>query len=193
MRIGGRRPARTRGGSRSRRQARQRRGWLPRFWHELGSVAAEHDPIVRLIIAERLIKATVLLIVAVSLVTADRLGYLQGWASWAQDQLNLAVGHALIARALAWVLDQLGRFLPHVTVVALAIGLYALLEGTEGIGLALRRRWAEYLTVLGTAVFIPYEALDVLRRVTVIRVGALLVNVAIVVYLAYRKRLFIDV
>jgi uncharacterized membrane protein (DUF2068 family) len=178
---------------RLRLPAGRRRGWLARLWHELGSVTAEQDSIVRLIIVERLVKAAVLVILSVSLVTADRLGYLRSWANWAQDQLNLSVGHALIARVLTGVVTQLGHLLPHVTIVALAVVLYAALEGTEGIGLALRRRWAEYLTVLATAVFIPYEALEVVHRPTVIRVGALLVNAAIVAYLAYRKRLFVDV
>ena len=71
--------------------------------------------------------------------------------------------------------------------------LYAALETTEGVGLALRRRWADYLTVLATGVLIPWEVSEVVRKVTTLRVGALTVNVAIVVYLAYRKRLFVDV
>jgi uncharacterized membrane protein (DUF2068 family) len=33
---------------------------------------------------------------------------------------------------------------------------------------------------------------EVVHRVTLFRTGALAVNVAIVVYLAYRKRLFVD-
>ena len=68
---------------------------------------------------------------------------------------------------------------------------YALVEGTEGIGLAMRRRWAEYLIVVATGLLIPYEVWEVIHKVTIFRVGGLLLNVAIVVYLAYRKRLFV--
>jgi uncharacterized membrane protein (DUF2068 family) len=171
----------------------RRAGWPRRFWHELGSLAAEHDGIVRLIIVERLVKSAVLLVLAVSLVTADRLGYLQQIAELLQDQLNLAAGHLLIERVLVWVADQLGRLLPHATVVALAVALYAAIEAVEGVGLAMRRRWAEYLTVLATGVLIPFEVVEVAARPTPFRAGALLVNVAIVVYLAYRKRLFVDI
>ncbi len=172
---------------------KRRPGWLSRFRAELGSIAVEQDPIVRLIIVERLVKATVLLVVAVSLVAADRMGYLPVWANWAQEELNLSAGRGMIARVLTWAVDQLGHLLPHVTIVSLAIVLYAALEATEGVGLAMRRRWAEYLTVLATAVLIPFEVVEVLHRLTPLRVGALLVNVAIVLYLAYRKRLFVDV
>src|SRR5438128_88813 len=70
---------------------------------------------------------------------------------------------------------------------------YAALEGTEGVGLAMRRRWAEYLTVIATGILIPYEAYEVVHRVTLFKVGALLLNLAVVGYLAYRKRLFVGI
>jgi len=87
----------------------------------------------------------------------------------------------------------LGHVLPNITILAVGALLYAALETTEGVGLAMRRRWAEYLTVIATGVLIPFEVREVVVRPTVFRVGALLVNVAIVVYLAYRKRLFVGV
>jgi uncharacterized membrane protein (DUF2068 family) len=156
-------------------------------------VVPEHDPIIRLIIVERLVKSTVLVVAAVSLVAADRLGYLTRLADVVQDQLELSQDRGVITQVLAWLVDELGHLLPHVTVVALAVVLYAALEATEGVGLAMRRRWAEYLTVLATGVLIPFELTEVVARPTVFRVGALLVNVAVVVYLAWRKRLFVDV
>jgi len=134
----------------------------------------------------------VLVVFATSLLTVGRQGYLQRWAVQVQEQLNLAAGHGLIARLLQWALGYFARF-PHLTVLAVGALLYAALETTEGLGLAMRRRWADYLTVLATGLLIPWEAAEVFRRVTPLRVGALAVNVAIVVYLAYRKRLFVDV
>lgn len=175
------------------RVAPGRPGWLRRFWRELGTVVPEHDAVIRLIIVERLAKSAVLAVGAVSLVTADRLGYLTRWTDAVQDQLELAQDRGVITAVLAWIADQLGHLMPHLTVVALAILLYAALETTEGVGLALRRRWAEYLTVLATGVLIPFELTEVVARPTPFRVAALLVNAAIVVYLAYRKRLFVDV
>jgi uncharacterized membrane protein (DUF2068 family) len=170
-----------------------RPGWLRRFWRELGSVVPEHDTVVRLIAVERLAKSAVLVVGAVSLLTADRLGYLTRWAQAVQDELELSQDRGVITRVLSWIADQLGHLLPHVTVVALALILYAALEATEGVGLAMRRRWAEYLTVVATGLLIPFEVTEVVARPTLVRVGALLVNAAVVVYLAYRKRLFVGV
>jgi uncharacterized membrane protein (DUF2068 family) len=144
-------------------------------------------------VVERLAKAGVLVVLAVSLLAADRLGYLGPFMAWLQGQLNLGAGHGFISRALTWVADQLGRLLPHVVLVALGALVYGALEATEGLGLAMRRRWAEYLTVLATGLFIPWELMEVAHRPTPLKVGALAVNVAIVAYLAYRKRLFVDV
>ena len=163
-----------------------------RLWRELGSRAAEHDAFVKVIIVERIVKALVLVALAVGLLVAGRKGWLTEWTDYAQDQLNLNVGHGLIVRFLLRVLVLIGHF-RHLTVVAIGALAYALLEGTEGVGLALRRRWAEYLTVIATGILIPYEAYEVIHRVTLFKVGALLLNIAVVGYLAYRKRLFVGV
>ena len=153
----------------------------------------ETDTVVRLIILERLVKSAVLLVAAISLVTAARLGYLAQLTDVLQDQLELSTDRGVIARVLTWMVNELGSVVPHVTIVALALLLYAALETTEGVGLARRRRWAEYLTVVATGILIPFEVVEVAARPTLFRVGALLVNVAIVGYLAWRKRLFVDV
>jgi len=114
------------------------------------------------------------------------------WAQYAQDQLNLDADNGVIAQLLLRVLLLIGSF-NHVTVLAIGAIAYALLEGTEGVGLAMRRRWAEYLTVIATGILIPYEAYEVIHRVTLFKVGALLLNLAVVGYLAYRKRLFVGI
>ena len=50
---------------------------------------------------------------------------------------------------------------------------------TEGIGLLMRKHWAEYFTVISTAVFIPLEVYEIFHRFTLTKVGVLAVNVAI--------------
>jgi len=57
----------------------------------------------------------------------------------------------------------------------------------------LPRAWGWYLTVVATGILIPYEAYEVIARPTLFKVGALLLNLAVVGYLAYRKRLFVGV
>ncbi|HEY6425048.1 MAG TPA: DUF2127 domain-containing protein [Pseudonocardiaceae bacterium] len=74
--------------------------------------------------------------------------------------------------------------------VSLAVLAYAAIQLTEGVGLWLGRRWAEYLTVVATSVFLPLEIYELTERVTPIRIGALVINVAAVIYLIVAKRLF---
>jgi len=76
------------------------------------------------------------------------------------------------------------------TLVAVGLLLYGLLEGVEGVGLWLAKRWAEYLTVVATAAFLPIEVRELLKTVTLTRVGAFVINIAAVVYLILAKRLF---
>jgi uncharacterized membrane protein (DUF2068 family) len=65
---------------------------------------------------------------------------------------------------------------------------YASLLLTEGIGLLLRKHWAEYFTVITTTALLPLEIYELSRRFTFTRVGVLAVNVAIVLYLVRRLR-----
>jgi uncharacterized membrane protein (DUF2068 family) len=71
-----------------------------------------------------------------------------------------------------------------------AIAAYAGLEGVEAVGLWYGKRWAEYLTFVATIVFIPYEIHELIKSVTALKVVALVINLAIAVYLLYAKRLF---
>jgi len=68
--------------------------------------------------------------------------------------------------------------------------IYATIEGIEAVGLWYARRWAEYLTLIVTASLLPVEIYELAHHVTPFKVVALIVNVAVVVYLLYAKRLF---
>jgi uncharacterized membrane protein (DUF2068 family) len=72
--------------------------------------------------------------------------------------------------------------------VGTAAFLYGALLLTEGVGLWRRRRWAEYLTIVATGVFIPLEVYELAKRFTPTRLGVLALNVAIVAYLVTRVR-----
>jgi uncharacterized membrane protein (DUF2068 family) len=155
-------------------------------------MGGEHDAFIKVIIIERVAKALVLIALGIGLLVAGNQGWLTQWATYAQDQLNLdsdaSVLEQIFFRALALISG-----LSHTALLAIGAFAYALLEGTEGVGLATRRRWAEYLTVLATGALIPFEAYEVIHKLTLFRAGALLLNLAVVGYLAYRKRLFVGV
>ncbi len=169
-----------------------RRSYLSRLWAELGGIGGEHDAFIKVIIVERIAKATVLIVLAIGLLVAGNGGWLDTWADYAENQLNLNVGRGIILQLLLRAVEYMGDF-NHITLVAISALAYAGLEGTEGVGLAMRRRWAEYLTVIATGVLIPYELYEVVRHPSLFKLGALALNLAVVGYLAYRKRLFVGV
>ncbi|HEY6758389.1 MAG TPA: DUF2127 domain-containing protein [Baekduia sp.] len=72
---------------------------------------------------------------------------------------------------------------------AIAI-VYALVEGVEAVGLWYAKRWAEYLTFVVTASLLPVEIYELSEHVSPFKVIAFVLNVAVVVYLLYAKRLF---
>jgi uncharacterized membrane protein (DUF2068 family) len=76
------------------------------------------------------------------------------------------------------------------TYLAIGLVLYSLIELTEGVGLWLGQRWGEYFAMVATSVFLPYEAYDLTVKVTWLRVGALVINLVLVAYLVWSKRLF---
>jgi uncharacterized membrane protein (DUF2068 family) len=65
-----------------------------------------------------------------------------------------------------------------------------MLEGIEGVGLWFRKRWAEYLTFVATSLLLPVEVYELTVRVSPFKMFALIVNLAVVVYLLLAKRLF---
>ncbi len=60
----------------------------------------------------------------------------------------------------------------------------------ECAGLYLRQRWAEWTTVFTTGVFIPFEVYELLDEITIFRTVILVINIAVVYYLAKHKELF---
>lgn len=60
---------------------------------------------------------------------------------------------------------------------------YAAVGVLEGIGLYLEKAWGEYLTLLITASFLPFEIHEILRKLTWVRVSLLVVNVLVLLYL----------
>jgi uncharacterized membrane protein (DUF2068 family) len=74
--------------------------------------------------------------------------------------------------------------------IGVGAALYAVLEGTEAVGLWFQYRWAEYLTVVATALFVPLEIYELSKSISILKIVALVVNLAIIAYLLYAKRLF---
>ncbi|WP_330348350.1 DUF2127 domain-containing protein [Streptomyces sp. NBC_00582] len=67
---------------------------------------------------------------------------------------------------------------------------YALVELVEAVGLWYAKRWAEYLTVVATAAFLPLEIYELTEHISWLKIGTLVLNVLAVLYILLTKRLF---
>ena len=66
---------------------------------------------------------------------------------------------------------------------SLGLFAYAALGLTEGIGLYLEKTWAEYMTLIITGSFLPFEVYEIVRHLTLVRSGLLLANIMVFLYL----------
>ena len=89
----------------------------------------------------------------------------------------------------AWTLAVRATPKREVALAVTAFG-YAIVMGTEGVGLYLRRRWARWFTIGATSSLIPVEVYEIVQEPRLLRVLVLLLNVAVVVYLWRRKEVF---
>jgi uncharacterized membrane protein (DUF2068 family) len=150
------------------------------------SVAAPQrkDRLLPWIAAERAFRSVVLVVVGVALLSHPH-------ADWAAETTRFAQRLGLNPNA-NWVRRLTGDLrrihgsqYVFFGVVALA---YGALEGVEAFGLWRRRRWAEWLTVVATSLLLIPEVWELTKSISLLKVGALVVNIAIVVYLLRRLR-----
>lgn len=99
------------------------------------------------------------------------------------------VAHAHLnpaARVPRVFLELAGR-LTDARLMLLAAGAlaYACFRFVEAYGLWYERRWAEWFAVLSAGFYLPFEIAALFKRVSPIGVGALLLNVAIMAFMAY--------
>ena len=88
------------------------------------------------------------------------------------------------------ILDKLALIDPHrLKQISVGIFCYAGLHSLEGIGLVLRKVWAEYVTLILTASFLPWEFFEIIRHVTWIKIVLTLINVVVVLYLVFHVQM----
>jgi uncharacterized membrane protein (DUF2068 family) len=138
----------------------------------------------RLIAAFKLLKSLALLAVgigALKLLHKDVAGQVEHWISVFQVDPHNYFIHKLLEKLS--ILDD--RRLK-----ALSVGtfIYAAIFFTEGIGLAFRKRWAEYFTIITTASLLPIEIYELVKHASLGKGFALLINLAVVAYLVRELR-----
>ena len=143
-----------------------------------------HSRLLRLIAIFKLLKAVLLIAVgvgALNLLHRDLARAVEHWAELLRLDPNSRYMNAAIEKASNVTPDK-------IRVLGLGSMIYAGLFLTEGIGLWLEKRWAEWFTVIITSSLIPIEIYEVSRRTTPVKIAVLLINIAIVVYLVHRIR-----
>jgi len=84
------------------------------------------------------------------------------------------------------LLERADSLTPHrLRWIGAAVFFDAGLDFIEGTGLVLRKPWAEYFTLILTASFLPWELFEIIRHLTVMKIGLTILNVLVVLYLAY--------
>jgi len=88
------------------------------------------------------------------------------------------------------VLTKVAMIDPHrLRQISAAIFAIAALDAIEGTGLVLNQAWAEFVTLILTASFLPWEVILMVRHVTWMKIALTLINLAVVVYLALYVRM----
>lgn len=142
------------------------------------------DTTLLLIALFKLLKGVLLVLVAIGalrMLHKDVSAVLMHWIDVFRVDPDNRLIHRLIVKSFGIQAKQLKE-------ISAGTFFYSGILLTEGIGLLMKKHWAEWFTVISTAVFIPLELYEIYHRFTWVRVGILLINVAIVWYLVNRIR-----
>lgn len=163
---------------------------LPRRGEELREAI-----VLRVIAIDRSVHVVVFgLLFVIALLIRLNIGPLHDQARTILDALQTGAANTSQGGSQGFIVTELERAANvrtgTVDVLMFTALAYFVLELIEAIGLWHERRWAEYLTAVATSGLLPFEIIELTKRVTMIRVGALAINLAIVIWLVWRKRLF---
>ena len=104
------------------------------------------------------------------------------------QDLGFNISHS---KLLPFILHSFTHTSRWLTLVAIALAVYALLELAESAGLWLATRWGEYLATVATSAFLPLEVWELAKgHITWLKVAALVINLLLVIYLIWTRRLF---
>ena len=139
---------------------------------------------IHLISIEKTVKAVILIIVGMKLLTLVGQD-VHAWASDFVTRHGIDVGNRFVHAALQRLVGVTSGQTITFGVVALLYSAVLLVEAT---GLWLQKRWAEYLTFISTALLLPLELYEMYERFTWVRVAIFVINIFVVWYLATRLR-----
>jgi len=145
----------------------------------------KRDKWVLLIGIVKVIKAVLLIALglgAMRLLQGDIAGEIEQWAR----RINLDARNPFFETFPAKIEALTPR---KISMLSAGAFVYAALFLAEGIGLLLRKRWGEYLTIIITASFLPFEIYEMIaKEFSAFKLGLLIANTAVVIYLVWHLR-----
>ena len=149
-----------------------------------GKGHGQRDGVLVLIAIFKLVKVALLVAIGVGafeLAGHDTGQTLTRWASHLRVDPENRLFHALLQKTAgvdAKELEELG----------VGTFVYAIVFAVEGVGLLLKKRWAEYMTVIVTTSFVPLEIWEMTHRPSVAKAITIALNAAIIVYLVIKLK-----
>ena len=139
----------------------------------------KHPAGLRIIAVYKAVKTVGLIFIAIAAFRLDREQNFQNLVQWL-EHLQLTESNSL-RWSLVHLLEGMGpaKFIA-VGIVAL---VYAAIFATEGIGLWMRKYWAEWFTVIATGSLIPVELYECVVRFSWLKLAVMVANILIVIYL----------
>jgi uncharacterized membrane protein (DUF2068 family) len=94
------------------------------------------------------------------------------------------------SRMIDWVLEEAQTLTSHkLSILGYAAFFYAALFLAEGIGLYMRKRWAEYVVVFVTGSLLPFEFWEIYHELAWWKFAVVFGNLMILIYLIHRLML----
>jgi len=142
---------------------------------------ADSDPFLRLIAFFKLIKSVLFFAAGVGVLHLFHRDVADGLEQLL-DNLHVDSDN----RHIQAVLDEVGSLTDtNMKLVGLSLiaFFYSALFGTEGVGLYLHKRWAEWFVVIVTGSLLPVEIYEIIHKISALKIGVTVVNLLILAYL----------
>ncbi len=144
--------------------------------------ATRKPGILTLIGISKLFEALLLLIVATGALRLLHGDTGETIHKWIRD-LHMDPDGRYLRRMIGQLLSVNEKTLRELSVV---LYIYFALHFTEGVGLLLHKRWAEYFTVISTSLLVPLEVYELCHKFSGTKLIVLILNLAVVAYLIHR-------
>ncbi|MGC8553813.1 MAG: DUF2127 domain-containing protein, partial [Phycisphaerae bacterium] len=107
---------------------------------------------------------------------ADMAGFFSHWAAYFRiDPQNYFFD--VVVNKLHLINAQTMKYL------ALGTFFYGAIYIVEGVGLALKKVWAEYVIIIETSLFIPWEVYELFKKPSPVHIGIFAANMLLLLYL----------